>query len=478
MLFNTFNFVFLFFPACIIFLGIVKRIKNDNLYTLLLILLSLYFYSYFLTSYALILINSILFNFFFGKLLIRAKQNNIRKLLFLTIVVVNLIILIYFKYFNFLIENINFVFNKNILDNKSIILPLAISFFTFQQITFITNIYNKEIKKFNFIKYALFISFFPQLIAGPIIKFKEFYPYISKSIKLSLTQSYLIIGLFIFSIGMIKKIIVSNYLASIADPIFLSVNNGLLLNSIEAWTGLLAFSLQIYFDFSGYTDMAIGLAYCLGFRLPINFNSPYKSKSIKDFWKNWHISLSRFLKNHIYIPLGGNLKGKLFQYKNIFITMLIGGIWHGASWNFVFWGAYHSVLIIVEKILSKVINFNKSFFFNKYIIFLLVTVGWVPFRCQSISSTLLMYKSLFFFDFSNLHFDGISFLIDVLYIILILIVVMFFPNSNDIQKKLEKYILVNKNFLLIYLITSFSIIFFLLAEPNQDINREFIYFQF
>ena len=478
MLFNTFNFVFLFLPTCIIFLGIVKRIKNNNLYILLLILLSLYFYSYFLTSYTLILINSILFNFFFGKLLIRSKQKNIRKLIFLTIIVINLIILIYFKYFNFLKENINFVFNENILDSKSIILPLAISFFTFQQITFITNIYNKEIKKFNFIKYALFISFFPQLIAGPIIKFKEFYPNISKSIKLSLTQSYLIIGLFIFSIGMFKKIIISNYLASIADPIFLSLENDQLINSLEAWIGLLAFSLQIYFDFSGYTDMAIGLAYCLGFRLPINFNSPYKSKSIKDFWGNWHITLSRFLKYHIYFPLGGNRKGNFFQYRNIFFTMLIGGIWHGASWNFVLWGAYHGNLILLEKVLNKVINFNKSFLFNKYVVFMLVTIGWVPFRCQSISSTLLMFKSLFSFNFYNLRLDSINFILNVLYIVLIFIVVMYLPNSTDIQKKLEKNILFKKNFLLIYLMIAFSIIFFLLAEPNQNINREFIYFQF
>ena len=158
--------------------------------------------------------------------------------------------------------------------------------------------------------------------------------------------------------------------------------------------------------------------------------------------------------------------------------MLIGGIWHGASWNFFIWGAYHGILIILEKILNKVINFNKSFLFNKYIIFILVTVGWVPFRCQSISSSLLMYKSLFIFNFSNLRFDIINLLLDVLCIILIFTIVMFLPNSSDIQKKLEKNILVKKNFLLIYLMISFSIIFFLLAEPNQNINREFIYFQF
>ena len=177
----------------------------------------------------------------------------------------------------------------------------------------------------------------------------------------SLTKPYLIIGLIIFSIGMFKKIIVSNYLGSVADPIFLSIENGTTINFIKAWVGLLAFSLQIYFDFSGYTDMAIGLAYCLGFRLPINFNSPYKSTSIKDFWSNWHITLSRFLKYHIYIPTGGNIRGSIFQYRNILITMLIGGIWHGASWNFVLWGGYHACLIILEKVLRNIINFNKSY---------------------------------------------------------------------------------------------------------------------
>ena len=251
------------------------------------------------------------------------KAKKIRLFIFITIIIKNIFILIYFKYFNFLIENFNTIFDTNVYINN-IILPLAISFFTFQQITFITSVYKGEIKYFQFIKYAFFICFFPQLIAGPIIKFKELYPQISKSLKFSMSERNLTIGLIIFSIGMFKKIVISSYLATIADPVFNNIDSNIIINPFDAWIGLIAFSFQIYFDFSGYTDMAIGLACCLGFVLPINFYSPYKSSSIKEFWTNWHITLSRFLKSHIYIPLGGNKNSHFTQFKNIFITMLIG----------------------------------------------------------------------------------------------------------------------------------------------------------
>lgn len=477
MLFNTFNFVFLFLPICLFFLSIIKRFKNITLYCLFLVLASLYFYSYFLPSYTFILIISILFNFLGARMLSKFKEIKLRKLLFFVIIVLNLLLLIYFKYFSFLIENISFFLDITSF-NKNIILPLAISFFTFQQITFITNVYKKEISEFNIIKYSLFICFFPQLIAGPIVKFKEFYPQISNSIKLSLTSTNLINGLTIFSIGMFKKIIISNYLSSIADPVFSNIENGLMINTLEAWIGLFAFSLQIYFDFSGYTDMAIGLACCFGFILPINFNSPYKSTSIKDFWSNWHITLSRFLRMHIYIPLGGNRIGSFKQVKNIFITMLIGGIWHGASWNFLLWGGYHGFLIVLEKITKSIIGVKIPLVFNKYFIFILITIGWVPFRCQSISSTKLMLKNLFLFKNINLNIYTNNLHIEVISIILIFLFVMFLPNSNQIQSDLKRVTIKNKYLLLLYLVFAYAVIFFLLAEPNQNINREFIYFQF
>ena len=475
MLFNTFNFVFIFFPLVLSITYFLKKKKNDNLYYFILILVSLYFYSYFLTSYTIILIGSVIFNYYVAKLLNKTKRYNYRLLIFIFVIIVNISVLIYFKYFNFIINNINFLFSISIVNNY-IILPLAISFFTFQQIAFLTSIYKKEINDFNLIKYALFICFFPQLIAGPIIRFKEFFPQISNSLKYSLSKQFLIPGLIVFSIGMFKKIIISSYLASIADPVFKNIDNNILINSIDAWIGLLAFSFQIYFDFSGYSDMAIGLALCLGFKLPINFYSPYKSSSIKEFWSNWHITLSRFLKNHIYIPLGGNKNGNYQQKINIFFTMLIGGIWHGASWNFLLWGGYHGLLIILEKFSEKFKAFKNFFFLKRYLVFILITFGWIPFRCQSFSSVEHMLYVMFNFNISDNSIFLNLIILKVLAVFFTFLVIMYLPNTVDIQKKIEKDKNINKY--LVYIIVSASVMFLLLAEPNQNINREFIYFQF
>ncbi len=476
MLFNSFNFLFIFLPLTFIIVFCLKKINNVKLYILFLTISSLYFYSHFLTSYTLILIGSILLNFFYAKILLKLKAKRIRLFIFIIIIIKNIFILIYFKYFNFLIENLNIIFNTNIYINN-IILPLAISFFTFQQITFITSVYKGEIKGFQFIKYAFFICFFPQLIAGPIIKFKELYPQILKSLKFSMSERNLTIGLIIFTIGMFKKIVISSYLATIADPVFNNIESNIIINPFDAWIGLIAFSFQIYFDFSGYTDMAIGLAFCLGFVLPINFYSPYKASSIKEFWSNWHITLSRFLKSHIYIPIGGNKNGHFIQIKNIFITMLIGGIWHGASWNFLLWGGYHGFLIVIEKILKKIFSFKLPNYMYKYIIFLLVTIGWIPFRCQSVDSIILMLNSLF--SFNNLFHESLSslFLLKFLIIFIIFLLIMFLPNSVQIQKKIEDQSF-SKIYIYLYIIISLSLIFFLLVEPSENINKEFIYFQF
>ena len=244
----------------------------------------------------------------------------------------------------------------------------------------------------------MFVSFFPQLIAGPIVRFHEFYPQLLDKWKLNRNIKNILIGLMIFSIGMFKKIILADNLAIISDPIFLGLSSNELPSTIFAWIGLVAFTFQIYFDFSGYSDMAIGLALCFGIKLPDNFLSPYKATSLRDFWRCWHITLSKFLRDHIYIPLGGNKNGKISITYNILITMILGGLWHGASWNFILWGAYHGSLLSLERFLliSKTYNFLK---FNKIIfipiVFLLVTLGWIPFRCEDFQSTLTMLSILF-----------------------------------------------------------------------------------
>ncbi len=473
MLFNTLEFTFIFFPIVVILGIFIKKCYKVNFFFLFLIVCSLYFYGSFYPLYLILISGSILLNFMSAKLLLKFENLFIKHAFFLFIIFCNLIILVYYKYFNFLIDNLNFFFKKEISQHH-IILPLAISFFTFQQIAFITSIYKGEIKNFKFIKYFLFVSFFPQLIAGPIVKFKEFYPQLSKS-KNILSNKNITLGLYIFSIGMVKKIIISSYLATIADPIFLSFESNIEVSKIDSWIGLIAFSLQIYFDFSGYSDMAIGLALCFGIKLPLNFFSPYKASSFKEFWNCWHITLSRFLKEHLYILLGGNKKGTGRTLINIFLTMLLGGIWHGASWNFLLWGAYHGLLIVLEKI---VINLNclcrirLHSYLRRPIIFSLITLGWIPFRCNDFTSAKLMLKNLFFSDTAGTNFNTPVFFI----ILIILFVVSLFPNSFQIQSLLERKTFNRNNYL--YLIIIYSIIFLLLYAPSQNINREFIYFQF
>ncbi len=483
MLFNTFSFTFIFLPIVLAVSFTLKKLKKNSIYYCFLILSSLFFYSFLFPPYIFLIITSILFNFYLAKILIKLYQPTKRLILFLIAIALNLSLLIYYKYFNFLIENLNFIFSLKIKENE-IILPLAISFFTFQQIAFITSVYKNEIKEFKIIKYFLFISFFPQLIAGPIVKFKEFYPQISGSINKSNTKNFLILGLFVFSIGMLKKIVLSSYLSTFSDPVFHNFNNGIIVNPIDSWMALIAFSLQIYFDFSGYSDMAVGLALCLGIRLPINFFSPYKAISFKDFWKRWHITLSRFLKEHIYIPLGGNKIGKIRSTYNILITMILGGIWHGASWNFLLWGLYHGVLISIEKIVSAIPYFSKikvNKAIKRVFIFLLITYGWVLFRCNDLAAIKSMTSSIFFIRQNFSLVVNHEFIINCFIILIILFVAFCFPNSCEIQNNIEKRFLrkiISLLKVISLLFIPLVIIFFLLSAPSQSINREFIYFQF
>ena len=475
MLFNSFNFSFIFLPIVVFTSIILKKYFHTQFLIIFLIISSLIFYSYYYPPYIFLIMCSIFFNYMSSYLLIKYNRKKINIYIFSITILVNLVILLYYKYFNFLAQNLSVIFTLNISE-KELILPLAISFFTFQQIAFITSVYRKEISKVSFLKYSLFICFFPQLIAGPIVKFKEFCPQISLfNNNGSLNKANISLGLYIFCIGMLKKILISAYLASIADPIFDDLHNKVYLNASTVWIGLVAFSLQIYFDFSGYSDMAIGLALCFGIKLPYNFNSPYKASSLKEFWQKWHITLSRFLKEHIYFTLGGNKNKQTKTVFNILITMLIGGIWHGASWNFFIWGLYHGVLISIERILKNFIAI-KPFILNRFFIFFIVTIGWIPFRCSDLITSEFMFDSLFFNEY--LLNDKYKFSVFDFFIFGILLIITFFlPNSIKIQSFIKKNLINRKNnhYLLLLII---GVIFLMLSEPTNNINREFIYFQF
>jgi len=300
-----------------------------------------------------------------------------RKTLLAFGIVLNLLLLGYFKYADFFITNINTAVGTN-LPLLNLLLPLAISFFTFQQIAYLVDSYKNETKEYDFLNYALFVTFFPQLIAGPIVHHKEMMPQFANVKNKVKNYKNIAIGLFIFSIGLFKKVVIADTFAVWATAGF---DTATTLNLFEAWATSLSYTFQLYFDFSGYTDMAIGAALLFNIKLPINFNSPYKATNIQDFWRRWHITLSRFLRDYVYIPLGGNRKGEFRTYNNLLSTFLIGGLWHGAGWTFVFWGFLHGAAIVIHRAWSK-LGFKIWSWLAWLITFNFVNIAWVFFRAK------------------------------------------------------------------------------------------------
>ena len=489
MLFNSPEFIFVFIPVVLIFASFTQRYisKETNIY--LIILSSIFFYGFWNISFVPLLIGSVLFNF-----LIHKKIKNRRFLI--TGLIINISLLLFFKYTNFFIDNISLILDKQ-FTHYNIALPLAISFFTFQQIAFIVDSYKNKTTKFSIYEYMLFITFFPQLIAGPIVRFHQFIPQL-KSNKLNISLDNISIGIVIFSIGLFKKVVLADQLGLVTDNVFFHSSQHTL-SFFESWGGVLAFTFQIYFDFSGYSDMAIGLGQIFGIKLPLNFNSPYKSKSIIDFWRRWHISLSSFLKEYIYIPLGGNKKGTFIKYLNILIVMLVGGVWHGAGWNFILWGLSHGILLIINHEINR--NNLKIYLptFGKQIFtFLLVAINWVLFRSENLMSIKNIYLGMigqngFYLDHrlekflpftsSLIVFEGQNIgsfdLVGVFYIVISILIISLFSNTNEIINKKEKS-LINLKFDFnirgsIYLATMlFLSILLMLNVPKT----EFLYFDF
>tara|TARA_B100001964_G_scaffold151929_1_gene167160 strand:- start:229 stop:1707 length:1479 start_codon:yes stop_codon:yes gene_type:complete len=360
---------------------------------------SLFFYGWWNPAYLGLILGSILFNYAVGVALL-GRPNKLT--LFLG-VAVNLGVLGYFKYANFFIDNINSLVGSDII-LEQIILPLGISFFTFQQITYLVDAYRGETREYNFLHYCLFVTFFPQLIAGPIVHHKEMLPQFAKDALHGLKSKNLAVGFTIFIIGLFKKVVLADGIAVHATSVFDGAENGVYLTFFEAWGGALAYSFQLYFDFSGYSDMAIGLARMFGIRLPLNFNSPYKAISIIDFWRRWHITLSRFLRDYLYIPLGGNRKGETRRFTNLMITMLLGGLWHGAGWNFILFGLAHGTYIVIcgawvkvkksisnNRIIKSTVAANSI---GRVITFLAVVLAFVPFRAESMDGTSNMLTAM------------------------------------------------------------------------------------
>ena len=410
MLFNSLEFIFIFLPISFFVYFLLNKIHKPVVGKAWLVFASLFFYSWWNISYLPLIIISMVTNYIIGQELGKEKSNNLKLVRFFnkkTILVVgitfNLGLLGFFKYANFFLENINALGAD--FDLPNILLPLAISFFTFQQIAYLVDSYREEMREYDFLNYALFVTFFPQLIAGPIVHHKEVMPQFASSSNLIKSYHNIGLGLFIFSMGLFKKVAIADLFASWAT---LGFDASTELGFYDAWVTSLSYTFQLYFDFSGYTDMAIGAALLFNIRLPINFNSPYKATDIQDFWRRWHMTLSRFLRDYLYIPLGGNRLGSSRTYINLFLTFLLGGLWHGASWMFIIWGAMHGLALVIHRFWNR-LGFVMPAVLGWFLTFNFVNITWVFFRAEDINSALRILRGMF--AFRSIHeygFDNIS----------------------------------------------------------------------
>lgn len=390
MVFSSNIFLFYFLPIFLIAYFITpQRFRN---YTLLLF--SLVFYAYGAPDFVFLLVGECVINYFLVKYMAKAAKG--KKLLCAVSIVLSLGMLLYFKYANFFLENFNFIlgwFQHEPVIWRKIALPIGISFFTFQSLTYTLDVYRgvtPPSKKLT--DYVLYIMMFPQLIAGPIVKYNTV---AAQLVSRTSSMEDRVVGFYRFVIGLSKKVLIANTLAFYADKVF---NNSLVeLSSGTAWLGILAYTLQIYFDFSGYSDMAIGLGKMMGFTFPENFNDPYTSGSISEFWRRWHITLGAFMKDYLYIPLGGNRRSNARTYLNLGIVFLCSGFWHGAAWTFVLWGVFHGFFIILDRVfllnVLKKIGKIPSVVFT----FFIVNLGWVLFRANTLADAGSFYQALFAF---------------------------------------------------------------------------------
>ncbi len=458
MLFNSYVFIFVFLPLVFFVYFFLNKKRLSNLAKAFLVSASLFFYAYWSVYYLPILLGSIIFNFFISKFL--AKHQS--KAILIFGIVCNLALLGYFKYADFLISNLNAIANTN-LSLLHIALPLALSFVTFQQIAYLVDSYNKQTKENSFLNYCLFITFFPQLIAGPIVHHKEMMPQFANKFNLIKNYKFIALGLFVFSIGLFKKSVVADTFSIFANAGFDMEGN---LTFLQAWATSLSYTFQLYFDFSGYCDMAIGLALLFNIRLPINFNSPYKALNIQDFWHRWHITLSRFLRDYIYIPLGGNRGGQSRTYLNLFLVFLIGGLWHGAAWTFVVWGALHGVAIVIHRCWQK-LNFKLNKIIAWIITFNFVNFTWIFFRAKSFEDAMKVIRGMFF---GELKID-VNYL-EMFFIVLAFLVVLLFKNSVQIafDKKFK--------FTILQIFAASFFLFISILAIRLNNASEFLYFRF
>jgi D-alanyl-lipoteichoic acid acyltransferase DltB (MBOAT superfamily) len=378
MLFNSYIFVLLFLPLVLVGYFGLNHFGKYTLANLFLIGMSLWFYGYYNPSYLLVIGCSILFNYGISRLIIRTEGIT-QKCLLAVGIAANAASIFYFKYYDFFADNVNRVFGTSFVI-RNVVLPLGISFFTFQQISYLVDTYRGETKDYGFIEYALFVAYFPQLIAGPIVLHKEMIPQFREEKRRKIDYHNMSHGLYIFAIGLFKKVLIADTLSQAVSWGFGTVDD---LSWVEALIVSVSYTLQLYFDFSGYCDMAMGIACMMNIGLPQNFNSPYRSTSIVDFWSRWHMSLTRFLREYIYFPLGGSRAGNVKTYRNIMVVFLVSGIWHGANWTFIVWGLIHGIFNCLNR-LTKNLWEKVPKAIRWLVNFAIVNVLWVIFRADDL----------------------------------------------------------------------------------------------
>ena len=469
MLFNSYEFIILYLPITLILYYQLAKWFNNSAAKNFLVLASLCFYSYWDIRNLPILLTSILVNYIFGHFL----SNNKSKVILSLGIAFNFMFLGYFKYTDFVLQNINRFIGTS-FELQNITLPLGVSFFTFTQTAYLVDVYRGETKEYTKSDYLLFVTIFPHLIAGPILYHKDMIPQFSVADNYKINYKNITYGIVWFTIGLFKKVVIADKLAVWANQVFNNTDN---LTMLDAWGGSLAYSLQLYFDFSGYSEMAIGLGLLFNYNLPLNFNLPYRATSIIDFWRRWHMTLSAFLKNYLYIPLGGNRCNS--HMRNILITMFLGGLWHGAGWTFIFWGLLHGIFICINHLWRK-----TKIVLPKFLCWLLtfnaVNIAWIFFRANSFESAMRVVGAMvdiknivvpynkYMAKYLNVFSDGSAMLSfsDWLNIIIAMVVSLIIIKKD----KIEEY-----NPVIVACITSLLFIFSVL---NFNQKSEFLYFQF
>ena len=473
MVFSSSLFLLYFLP---VFFGIYF-LSPQKLKNLVIVLASLFFYTWGAPLFVFVLCSSLVLDFYVAKQIAKSKEKGKRAWLVFSIIT-SVALMLYFKYANFFIENVNQMLSglgATTIEWTKVALPVGISFFTFHQLSYIIDVY-RGVKKpmTNLINYGLYILFFPQLIAGPIIRFNEISDQIIERRKQETIDNKLI-GIFRFIIGLSKKVLIANTMGAVADSLFNSPIAEL--GTQQAWIAILAYTFQIYFDFSGYSDMAIGLARIMGFVFPENFNNPYIAESITDFWRRWHITLSRWMRDYLYIPLGGNKVSNGRMYLNLWIVFLISGFWHGASWNFVIWGTYHGLFLIFDRLFLVKATSKIGRAPRIVLTFFIVVIGWVFFRIEHFEDALLFISKLFTF-----HSPALGIQITRSFYVLFLVAVFF--SFWSVSSSIEKFQLQFYNYLgatyqwLSFSLVAIVLLFISIIEITSSSFNPFIYFRF